>query len=565
MTAFTADDVRAAEAPLLATERGFAGGLMDRAAAALATGVRRELRAVAGRVRGTTVVGLVGPGNNGGDTLHALARLAPFDVRAIAVLTAERVHEGGLAALRRAGGRVLVVRDGGAGRRAGSVDAAGPDDADAADDGARGSLGRAVWFGDALAEAFAADVLLDGLLGVGGSGGLRGPARLLVEALTELCAGAGRPPRRPTVVAVDVPSGIGVDDGTRPGPVLPADLTVTFGVAKPGLLLPPAERAVGRLTVVPLGLGRVLAAQGARPRVVRLDTPSAARSWPVPQPDQDKYRRGVVGVIAGSDQYPGAAVLTVAGALGAGCGMVRYVGPDAVARQVLTAHPEVVVGPGRVQAWVIGPGIGDLDRQWRRDLIRPILRQAHRDRTPVVLDAGMLDPGVLETYTRAEEDGSDGLLGPATVLTPHAGELAALVGRSREEVEAEPYRWARRAQRDLRCTVLLKGATTLVVGPDACWSQAEGPAWLATAGAGDVLAGVLGALLAGRAEAVGRGAESPGRLAALAALVHGRAAHPAGPGPVTASRVAEALSAAVADLLGEQGPPSGPRLPGRAR
>src|SRR5690606_26297557 len=119
--------------------------------------------------------------------------------------------------------------------------------------------------------------------------------------LTELCAGAGRPPRRPTVVAVDVPSGIGVDDGTRPGPVLPADLTVTFGVAKPGLLLPPAERAVGRLTVVPRGLGRVLAAQGARPRVVRLDTPSAARSWPVPQPDQDKYRRGVVGVIAGSD------------------------------------------------------------------------------------------------------------------------------------------------------------------------------------------------------------------------------------------------------------------------
>lgn len=545
ITAFSADDVRAAEAPLLATERGFAGGLMDRAAAALATAVRRELRAVAGRVRGTTVVGLVGPGNNGGDTLHALARLAAFDVRTVAVLTAERVHEGGLAALRRAGGRVLVVRDGGAGRPTEDDGGDGPDG------GPSEPPGRTVWFGDALAEAFAADVVLDGLLGIGGSGGLRDPARRLVEALTELCAGAGGPPRRPTVVAVDVPSGIGVDDGTRPGPVLPADLTVTFGVAKPGLLLAPAERVVGRLTVVPLGLGRVLAAQGARPSVVRLDTPSAAGAWPVPEPDQDKYRRGVVGVIAGSDRYPGAAVLTVAGALGAGCGMVRYVGPDAVARQVLAAHPEVVVGTGRVQAWVIGPGVGDLDEQWRRDLIRPILREAHRDGTPVVLDAGMLDPAVLETYARADEDGTDGLLGPTTVLTPHAGELAALVGRTRTEVEAEPYRWARRARRDLRCTVLLKGATTLVAGQDGCWSQADGPVWLATAGAGDVLAGVLGALLAGRADDVGRGTESPVRLAALAALVHGRAAHLAGPGPVTASRVAEALPDAVAHLLGE--------------
>src|SRR5690606_1077880 len=115
--------------------------------------------------------------------------------------------------------------------------------------------------------------------------------------------------------------------------------------------------------------------------------------------------------------------------------------------------------------------------------------------------------------------------------------------------EAEPYRWARRAHRDLRCTVLLKGATTIVVGGDGCWSQADGPGWLATAGSGDVLAGVLGALLAGRADDVARGRESPGRLAALAALVHGRAADRAGPGPVTASRVAAALPGTVADLL----------------
>lgn len=527
INAFTADDVRSAERPLLAAERGFAGGLMDRAATALATAVRRELRAVTGRVRGTTVVGLVGPGNNGEDTLHALARLAAFDVRAVALLTADRVHDAGLAALLRSGGRALRVRE--------------------ADDHA--ATGE-VWFGDALAEAFAADVVLDGLLGIGARGGLRGIARELVAALAALCDDVGSPPRRPVVVAVDVPSGIGVDDGTRPGPVLPADLTVTFGVPKAGLVLPPAERAVGRVLPVPLGLEPVLASHGSRPGVVRLEASDAAADWPVPAPGDDKYRRGVVGIVAGSDRYPGAAVLAVAGALGAGCGMVRYVGPDAVTRAVLAAHPEVVPGPGRVQAWVIGPGMGDLDQQRRRDQVRAILREAHRSGTPVVLDAGMLDPTVLESCARADDDGSDGLLGPTTVLTPHAGELGALVGRPPTEVEEEPYRWACRAQRDLRCTVLLKGATTVVVGPDGCWSQADGPVWLATAGAGDVLAGVLGALLAGRSRDLAQGTAPAGRLAALAALVHGRAAHQAGPGPVTASRVAAALPDAVAQLLG---------------
>lgn len=548
IASYSADDVRAAEEPLLTAERGFAGGLMDRAASALATAVRRELRAVVGRVRGTTAVGLVGPGNNGGDTLHALARLAAFDVRVIALLTTDRVHDGGLAAFRRAGGRVLRVREGDAEPGGAVPDGGVPDDV--ASSGPVRPV-RPVWFGDALAEAFAADVVLDGLLGIGGRGGLRDTAARLAGSLTELCADAGDPPRRPLVVAVDVPSGIGVDDGTRPGPVLTADVTVTFGVAKPGLVLPPAERAVGRLTIVPLGLEPVLSAQGARPAVVRLGVPRAARAWPVPRPDDDKYRRGVVGVVAGSDRYPGAAVLTVAGALGAGCGMVRYVGPDAVTGAVLAAHPEVVPGTGRVQAWVIGPGVADLDEQWRYDLVRPILRDAHRTGTPVVLDAGMLDPTVLETYARADDEGSDGLVGRTTVLTPHAGELAALLARPREAIEAEPYRWVRRAQRDLRCTVLLKGATTVVTGEDGCWSQADGPAWLATAGSGDVLAGVLGAVLAGRSEDVVRGTESPARLAATAALVHGRAAVLAGPGPLTASRVAAALPDAVARLLGE--------------
>src|SRR5665648_677831 len=179
--------------PLPAAEGGFSGGLMHHAAVALELTVRRELRQ-AGRVAGSTVVGLVGPGNNGADTLHALARLARHGVRAVAVATSASVHDGGLAALVSAGGQVLGVVDGAPGER--------------------------VWLGEAAAEAYAADVVLDGLLGIGARGGLRGAAAELVSVLAGLAdRSAPAVVVRPLVVAVDVPSGIGVDDGSVPGPV----------------------------------------------------------------------------------------------------------------------------------------------------------------------------------------------------------------------------------------------------------------------------------------------------------------------------------------------------------
>lgn len=525
--AFRADDVRAAEAPLLAAERGFAGGLMHRAATALDLAVRRELRAGAGHLAGSTVVALVGPGNNGGDALHALAGLARHGVRAVAVLTSARVHPGGLAALVAAGGTVLAVVDGAPGRR--------------------------VWLGDAAAEAFAAEVVLDGLLGIGASGGLRGAAAELVEVLDGLLGdrSAPAPPARPLVVAVDVPSGVGVDDGAVSGPVLRADRTVTFGVAKPALLLPPAAHLVGRVDVVDLGLAAGLAEAGVAAHALRLEASDVARLWPVPAPGDDKYRRGVVGVVAGTATYPGAAVLTVAGAQGAGCGMVRHVGADAVRHAVVTAHPEVVTGPStdvRVQAWVLGPGVADDDAQAGR--VRDALAHAVDRGVPAVVDAGGLEH-------------LPGRLAPTVVLTPHAGELARLLAArgervGREDVEAEPVRWARAAAVATGATVLLKGHVTVVVGPQPgapVLAQADAPAWLATAGAGDVLAGVLGALLAGRADDVRADPALAARLAAAAALVHGRAAHAAGPGPITAGDVARALPDAVAALLAV-GPPS---------
>ena len=473
--AFASDAVRTAEEPLLAA----GAPLMDRAAFALAVRVAAELRVRRGRVVGAAVVVLVGSGNNGGDALHAGALLARRGAGVVAVATSDRVHAGGLAALRAAGGRVVSVADGGPGPR--------------------------VWAGDAIAEAYSSDVVLDGLLGIGARGALRGPAAEVVRLLGELMAdeSAGGRGSGPLVVAVDVPSGIGVDAGDVPrddapagrsagrgtddvsggpgavGPVLPADVTVTFGAAKAGLLLPPAAGLVGRLDVVDIGLDLT----EERPVVVRLEADDVAGLWPVPRASSHKYTRGVLGVVAGTPAYPGAAVLTVSAAVRAGVGMVRFLGSPGVTATVLAARPEVVAGDGRVQAWALGPGVDPEDRA-QTDRIRDGLAQALARELPAVVDAG----GLALLPDR---------LAPWVVLTPHAGELATLLSArgedvDRAQVEAEPLRWARRAHELTHATVLLKGAVTVVVGPQgAVYAQADAPAWLATAGAGDVLTGRL--------------------------------------------------------------------------
>ncbi|MFC8191397.1 bifunctional ADP-dependent NAD(P)H-hydrate dehydratase/NAD(P)H-hydrate epimerase [Cellulomonas sp. NPDC057328] len=520
------DDVRAAEEPLLAA----GAPLMDRAAFALAVRTAHVLRAARGRVAGAHVVLLVGAGNNGGDALHAGARLARRGVRVTALLAAPRVHAGGLAALEAAHGRVVRVDDP---APADAVPADAAPDAAAPDDVVpERASGEPPVPPDVTALLASADVVLDGLLGIGArGGGVRGVGGALVAALADVRSAAGRP----LVVAVDVPSGIGVADGTAAGAVVHADLTVTFGAAKPGLLLPPAAATAGAVETVDIGL-----TLPARPAVARLETSDAADLWPVPGGTAQKYSRGVLGVVAGSAAYPGAAVLSVSGALGAGVGMVRYVG-DA-GPQVLTAHPEVVVGEGRVQAWVLGSGVAP-DDDAQRDRVRTALAHAVEHGEPAVVDAGALD--LLPERVP-----------PHVVLTPHAGELATLLRArgddvDRTDVEAAPLAHARRAHELTGATVLLKGGVTVVVGPHGTvYAQADAPAWLATAGAGDVLGGVLGAALAGRAADVPADPTLPAALAALAALVHGRAAHEANPGgPVAASDVARAVPAVVRALV----------------
>ncbi len=494
LSAHTVEQVRAAEAELMAGLPE--GALMQRAAYGLAAAIADFL----GTTYGARVLLLVGSGDNGGDALFAGAHLARRGAGVEAVLLDPgRAHQDGLAALLRSGGRVVTA-----------------------------------------ATAARPDVIVDGIVGIGAGGALRPAA---VAALAAL-------PAAP-VVAVDVPSGVSVDDGRTAGEHVRAALTVTFGTHKVAHLVDPAAAACGAVTLVDIGLGLPRAA------VTALQPADVAALLPVPGGDDHKYTRGVVGVRTGSASYPGAAVLSVAGADCGLAGMVRYVGSAGAA--VLARFPEVTVGPGRVQAWVVGSGGGaDAGRA---------LAAAMSEPTPIVVDADALrhlsdppdgqpsGPGLSESQpagpgpSESQPSGpglSDGhrlASGRRLVLTPHAGELARLLDVPRDEVEADPLASVRRAARETTATVLLKGRRTLVATPEgAARVNLTGTPWLATAGTGDVLAGLIGALLAAGL--------TPYDAASVGAWLHGAAATRAsGGGPIVASGVAAALPATIRDVL----------------
>jgi hydroxyethylthiazole kinase-like uncharacterized protein yjeF len=254
----------------------------------------------------------------------------------------------------------------------------------------------------------------------------------------------------------------------------------------------------------------------------------AASRIAVPGPDDDKYSRGVLGFVTGSARYPGAAVLGVEAALRTGVGMVRYLGPGRPTRLVLQHRPEAVTADGRVQAWVLGSG---QDAAERDDATRLLLESALGQGVPVVLDGGGLD------LTPR---------GPA-ILTPHAGELARVLGVDRATVLADRESAVRIAVEESGATILLKGHETLIAGPDRLepLRVRNAPAWLATAGAGDALAGIIGALLATHP-----GAGELPELAATAAVIHGLAAERAsGGGPFTILDLCAEIPRVVAALV----------------
>src|SRR3954452_9833457 len=301
-SAHAVEQVREAERVLM--DRLPEGALMQRAAAGLCHAVLDVL----GPSYGGRVLLLVGSGDNGGDALFAGAMLARRRVGVQAVLLSpDRAPAAGLAALIGAGGRVVEPL-----------------------------------------SARRPDLVVDGIVGIGGHGGVRDDAARVVAAFE------GVP-----VVAVDTPSGVDVDTGRVDGPHVRADVTVTFGTHKVAHFVDPAAMAGGAVHLVDIGLDL------PEPTLTALQEHDVVRLLPRPAPDAQQYTRSVVGVRAGSAQYPGAGVLCTAGAGSGLAGMVRYQG--GAADLVRAEHPEVVVGGGRVQCWVIGSGGGDDAAQALRD------------------------------------------------------------------------------------------------------------------------------------------------------------------------------------------------------
>lgn len=463
------DSVRAAEAPLLASLPD--GALMRRAAYGLARVCAEELATRTGGTAGRRVTLLVGSGDNGGDALFAGAFLRRRGVAVEAVLLApDRAHVAGLRALRRAGGRVVTAPS-------------------------------------------RPDLVIDGIVGISARGALRPEAADLVAGITA------------PIVAADTPSGVDVRTGVVHGPAVTAAVTVAFGALKPVHALAPAR--CGRIELIDIGLA--FPSDRSTGELLAYDDADLAALWPVPGPGDDKYSLGVLGIVAGSEAYPGAAVLATGAAIRATSGMVRYAGTARDA--VLAAWPETVASDdvaaaGRVQAWAAGPGMG-VDGA-AADRLARVLDQD----LPTVLDADALTllaehPALLAGRTAP------------TVLTPHAGEFARLVG----PVGNDRVAAVREAAAEFDATVLLKGHVTVIAAPDgAVVADTAGSSWAATPGSGDVLTGLVGKLLASGL--------APLDAAACAARVHGLAAARAADGaPTHAAAIGAAVPGVLCDVL----------------
>jgi hydroxyethylthiazole kinase-like uncharacterized protein yjeF len=369
---------------------------------------------------------------------------------------------------------------------------------------------RRQWDGpvSGLDEAEPAPLLIDALFGTGLT---RGLDRAVSERLAALAAEAS------VTVAIDLPSGVATDDGALLSAVPPFDLTITFATLKPSHLLQPARRYLGRVAIPDIGIA-------ADSRLREIGRPSLRR----PGPDDHKYSRGYVAVIAGD--MPGASALTAGAAARAGAGYVRLLS----ASPIVGIPHAVVQDPGddvlaasdsRVGALVIGPGLG------RGESARRRLDAALAAAKPLVLDADAL---VLVAGTGVAALGA---LPEMPILTPHGGEFARLFG----DLPGSKVDRARAAAALAGAVIVYKGADTVVAAPDgrAAIAGSASP-WLASAGTGDVLAGVIAAMRAAGLE--------PFEAACAGIWLHARAAEQAGPALVADDLLGH-LAAAIADAL----------------
>ena len=457
---------------------------------------------------------LVGPGNNGGDGYVAAAELARRG-RDVAVCELKEHPTTDVARAAR-------------------------DALDALPAGSRARLKRRLGPPDAAYLA-GVDLIVDALLGAGRSRPVGGALLAWFDAVRD----SGRP-----VLAVDVPSGLDADRAVADGPVLAATWTLQLSAAKPASFLEPARTLYGAWSLDGLGLPNALVADHAVARA--WDAAAAGAALPRRAPDVHKFRAGTVLVVAGSERYPGAAALAARGALRAGAGYVACAGPVLDAEIVRVAWDATPAGGRalrahdvgrRADALLIGPGL-DVDDA----TLAALLEGA---KVPTVLDGGALRPALaplLRAHGRA-------------LLTPHAGEAARWLGRPATTVAADPLAAAAELADRTGAVVVLKGPGTVIAVPDGALHVVPGgPPALATAGAGDVLAGVIAALCAA-AEADAPGAidlRRTAELAAAGALWHAEAArqaldrlaaeHVAPSAGLTAGDVAAALPAARAVL-----------------
>lgn len=433
------------------------GVLIERAAFAVATTAIEML----GGAYGREITVLAGSGHNGADGIRAGALLAAR------------------------GAKVSILR---------SSAREGDEHSAAAWAAARSAGAREV------SSLGLADLVIDAMVGVGArAGALSGAAADLVSELSD-----------DRVLAVDIPSGIDADTGAVNGAAVCADVTVTFGALKRGLLVGAGAELAGQVVLAPIGFGSI------ESDVQVLDVEDAARYLRDPRRDDDKRKRGVVGVVAGSASYPGAGLLTVGGAVRSGAGYVRVPG---AATEVLAAFPSAVAADGSVDVWVGGSGVDrsrltELEQRWDSD-------------AAFVLDA-----------TGLELLGADAIRARTapTIITPHAYEFHKLTG---VDSATDPIEVAQAAAADLGATVLLKGSTTIVAAPDGrTWLVLTPTGWLATAGTGDVLTGVIGTVVAAAAK---RGDDLSEAVAA-AAFLHGLAGRIAADhGPAEAAIAADDL------------------------
>jgi hydroxyethylthiazole kinase-like uncharacterized protein yjeF len=387
-----------------------------------------------------------------------------------------------------------------------------------------------------LEDIAEADLVIDGIVGIGGSGALRGQG----AAAAKLAQQSGA-----LIVAVDIPSGVDADTGAvaDPDAAIDADVTVTFGCLKPGLLLAPGRARAGAVVTIDIGLDPAL----PEARLHVLEENDLADAVPEPDAADYKYSRGVVGVAAGSPRYRGAAFMTTASARHGNVGMVHVLDRgDGIAQAIVDEFWDVVVASdapqavNRATAWVIGPGLG-VDPAGAQLLI-DVLAVA----TPVVIDADAL-------RLLGDGDPAAALAGrqQPTVLTPHVGEFAALGFTCGAGGDEDRLGAARRAAGELGAVVVLKGPGTVVASPTGdAYVDPWGTADLGTAGSGDVLAGLSGALLAGAAARGSVTIDDAARIAAAAVGLHGVAGRIAGAGgrPVTAPDLIAALPDAIASV-----------------